>query len=122
MKNELERSREGLTRRDFLAAAALAGWATRAAGAWPQDSRRISTRFVGDAFERGHHWVKPDREFDPSKLQIGRTEKKRVVVVGGGIAGLVAAWRLLEAGVDDFVVLELEDKPGGLARSGLMGK
>ncbi|MGH9823328.1 MAG: flavin monoamine oxidase family protein [Blastocatellia bacterium] len=41
-----------------------------------------------------------------------------VVIVGGGIAGLSAAWRLQKAGFDDFVVLELEEAPGGTARSG----
>src|SRR5207248_2573808 len=42
--------------------------------------------------------------------------KKSVVIVGGGIAGLSAAWRLLRAGFDDFVLLELEPKPGGTSR------
>jgi protoporphyrinogen/coproporphyrinogen III oxidase len=37
----------------------------------------------------------------------------RVCVIGGGIAGLVAARRLLEAG-DDPVVLEAADRPGGV--------
>ncbi|MCA9211596.1 MAG: FAD-dependent oxidoreductase [Planctomycetales bacterium] len=44
------------------------------------------------------------------------------VIVGGGIAGLSAAWRLQEAGVSDFVVLEIEDKPGGTALSGEVGE
>jgi hypothetical protein len=41
-----------------------------------------------------------------------------IVIVGGGIAGLSAAWRLLQAGFEDFVLLELEPAPGGTARSG----
>ena len=41
-----------------------------------------------------------------------------VVIVGGGVAGLSAAWRLLRSGFRDFVVLELEREPGGTARSG----
>ena len=41
-----------------------------------------------------------------------------VVIVGGGVAGLSAAWRLLRSGFKDFVVLELERDPGGTARSG----
>jgi phytoene dehydrogenase-like protein len=41
-----------------------------------------------------------------------------VVIVGGGIAGLSAAWRLRRRGMDDFVVLELEDRPGGNSRWG----
>lgn len=41
-----------------------------------------------------------------------------VVIVGGGVAGLSAAWRLVNSGFEDFVLLELEPAPGGTARSG----
>lgn len=41
----------------------------------------------------------------------------RVVIVGGGFAGLFTASRLLAAGVDDVVVVEASDEPGGVARS-----
>ncbi|GAA0722748.1 protoporphyrinogen oxidase [Dactylosporangium roseum] len=42
---------------------------------------------------------------------------KRVVVVGGGIAGLAAAHRLAGAGVD-VVVVEQGERPGGKLRTG----
>ncbi len=45
-----------------------------------------------------------------------------VVIVGGGIAGLSAARRLRQAGLQDFVVLELENVAGGTARSGSDGR
>ena len=43
------------------------------------------------------------------------TEKRRVpiAIVGGGIAGLSAAWRLARSGVRDFEIYELEARPGG---------
>ena len=41
-----------------------------------------------------------------------------VVIVGGGVAGLSAAWHLQRSGFNDFVLLELEKAPGGTARSG----
>src|SRR5215468_3750816 len=41
-----------------------------------------------------------------------------VLIVGGGIAGLSAAWRLLRAGFDDFALLELEPEVGGTSRYG----
>lgn len=41
-----------------------------------------------------------------------------VAIVGGGAAGLSAAWRLQQGGLDDFVVLELEPVTGGTSRSG----
>ena len=41
-----------------------------------------------------------------------------LVIVGGGIAGLSAAWRLQQRGFRDFVLLEMEREAGGNARSG----
>lgn len=47
-----------------------------------------------------------------------RWQETDVVVIGGGISGLAAAWRLRRSGLDQFVVLELETAPGGTSRSG----
>jgi phytoene dehydrogenase-like protein len=44
------------------------------------------------------------------------------VIVGGGIAGLTAAWRLRRAGLNDFVLLEIDAVPGGTSRSGKLGE
>jgi NAD(P)-binding Rossmann-like domain len=41
-----------------------------------------------------------------------------VVIVGGGVAGLTAAWHLQKSGFQDFVLIELEKAPGGTSRSG----
>jgi protoporphyrinogen oxidase len=41
----------------------------------------------------------------------------RIVVIGAGPAGLGAAYRLHERGISDFIVLEAEAQPGGLAGS-----
>ncbi|HRD65430.1 MAG TPA: NAD(P)-binding protein [Candidatus Competibacter sp.] len=41
-----------------------------------------------------------------------------VIIVGGGIAGLSAGWKLLKSGFTDFAVLELEPEVGGNARYG----
>ena len=45
-------------------------------------------------------------------------KKGGTVIVGGGVAGLSAAWRLKRSGYEDFVILELESAAGGTARSG----
>jgi hypothetical protein len=45
-------------------------------------------------------------------------QQTRVVIAGGGVAGLSAAWQLMNSGFEDFVLLELEPAPGGTARSG----
>ena len=47
-----------------------------------------------------------------------RDERIPLVIVGGGIAGLSAAWRLQKRGFRDFVLLEMNDQAGGNARSG----
>lgn len=41
----------------------------------------------------------------------------RVVVVGAGLAGLLAASELLDAGVEDILVVDRAQGPGGLART-----
>lgn len=47
-----------------------------------------------------------------------RTVNTPVVIVGGGMAGLSAAWWLDKHGFRDFVVLELEKEAGGNSRFG----
>src|SRR5215510_9655423 len=44
--------------------------------------------------------------------------KVPLVIVGGGVAGLTAAWRLQNSGFKDFTLIELESAPGGTSRSG----
>jgi phytoene dehydrogenase-like protein len=45
-------------------------------------------------------------------------KSREVVIVGAGISGLAAGWRLKHAGFDDYSILELEPVAGGTARSG----
>ena len=97
-----------LGRRKFLesGSAALVGLSLKS-------EKRIEGSFVNDSFQMGH--LLRDRvAFPPSK----RTEKFPVVIVGGGIAGLSAAWRLRKRGFTDFVLLEMNSQPGGNARWG----
>lgn len=44
--------------------------------------------------------------------------KHQCVIVGAGVAGLSAAWHASRRGLDDYLVLELEQEPGGTSRSG----
>jgi len=76
------------------------------------NGRRIAGTIVGGAQDRGHRLR---AGFHPEPA---RSEDVPVVIVGGGIAGLTAAWTLERAGFHDFVILELEDVAGGTARSG----
>jgi glycine/D-amino acid oxidase-like deaminating enzyme len=93
------------TRRRFLSAALI--------GLTAKAGRRVDGQFVNDAFPLGH------RIRDRSKFAApSRTEKVSIVIVGGGMAGLSAAWRLVKRGFRDFVLLEMEAQPGGNSRWG----
>jgi glycine/D-amino acid oxidase-like deaminating enzyme len=70
--------------------------------------------WVGQSPERGHVIRDGARRAGP----VAETIKTRVAIVGGGVSGVAAAWRLRRAGVHDVRLLELEDALGGTARGG----
>ncbi|MCY0998240.1 FAD-dependent oxidoreductase [Myxococcus sp. MISCRS1] len=99
-----------LTRRELIAA--FLGSAV--ASACKRDAPRapIPGAVVDRAVEVGH-------KLRGGPLPVAQTvEPVDVLVVGGGIAGLSAAWRLMGAGVKDVRVVELEADVGGTSRSG----
>jgi monoamine oxidase len=78
----------------------------------------IEGGFTGIDVARGHAlrdeaWRSTDA---PSAAR-----RTRVLIAGGGVAGLAAARALRMAGVEDFVLLELEDQAGGNSRGGQVG-
>ena len=97
-----------LGRRKFLGvgSAALVGLSLKS-------EKKIEGSFVNDSFQMGH--LLRDRTGFPAAK---RVEKVPVVIIGGGIAGLSAAWRLRKRGFNDFVLLEMNQQPGGNARWG----
>ncbi len=96
------------SRREFLqsASAALVGLSLKG-------DRPIAGSFVNDSFQLGHQLR--DRASFPQPKQI---VKRSVVIVGGGIAGLSAAWWLHRKGFTDFVLLEMNEQAGGNSRWG----
>ncbi len=102
----------GISRRAFVAALAAAPFV--ACGR--KTERVVEGGFADDGGARGHRLR--DRASAPA---LRRTERVPLVIVGGGMAGLSAAWRLRRQGFEDFVLLELEDAVGGNARSGENG-
>ncbi len=94
------------TRREFLSAGLV--------GLLPKSTPRLPAGgFVNESQDLGHA-LRDSRL--PSSARASR--RVPVVIVGGGIAGLSAAWQLQRRGMGDFVILEFEDDPGGNARSG----
>ena len=59
---------------------------------------------------------------DGHRVKPTAAEESGVIIVGAGMAGLSAAWRLLEGGFDDFIVLEMEPTAGGTAHSDRYGE
>lgn len=101
------------TRRELLCS--LLGLPLAAAGCTsPSSSSLPDGQIVGIDPDRGHR-LRGGRRIVPGA---DAWQSKSVVIVGGGVAGLSAAWRLKRAGVDDFVILELESTVGGTSRSG----
>jgi predicted NAD/FAD-binding protein len=67
----------------------------------------ISGQIIGASSALGH------RLRDGSFPAPTQTIQKTAVIIGGGIAGLSAAWKLNKSGFDDFMLLELENHVGG---------
>lgn len=103
----------GWTRREllmtFLGASAAAGCSRRA-----PERALPPGELVGPSVDVGHR-VRDGLRLEPAA---DAWQDVSVVVVGGGVAGLAAGWRLARAGYSDFVLLELERETGGTARSG----
>jgi len=99
-----------MRRREFLAATSAAA-ALAACGAKAQPPLPPGA-LTGASEALGHRLRKPDF---PAPAETRRTT---VAIVGGGIGGLSAAWKLSRSGCDDFLLLEMESEAGGNSRSG----
>jgi glycine/D-amino acid oxidase-like deaminating enzyme len=97
-----------LNRRRFLSAALI--------GLTAKGERTITGAYVNDSFPMGHR-LRDHQPFKPSS----ETQRIPVVIVGGGMAGLSAAWELDRKGFHDFVLLEMEHQAGGNSRWGENG-
>ena len=102
-----------LSRRTFLVGSTLALGAACATPFIRSSKRRtFSGSIVGGNSALGH--ALRDGKLPP----VSETAEIGIVVVGGGISGLSAARQLQRNGFSDFVLLELESRPGGNAISG----
>ncbi|MDQ0588405.1 FAD-dependent oxidoreductase [Variovorax paradoxus] len=101
-----------MQRRDFLGVAAGA-LALAGCEAPPPP---IEGGFTGIDVARGHAM----RDGTLTSQVPATVKRTRVVIAGGGVAGLAAARALRLAGIEDFALLELEDVAGGNARGGMV--
>jgi len=95
-----------LSRRELFLAPALIGLGRKT-------DRKITGGFVNDSFFLGHR-LRDRAAFHTPAQQL----RVPIVIVGGGMAGLNAAWHLDKRGFRDFALLEMEPQAGGNSRWG----
>jgi glycine/D-amino acid oxidase-like deaminating enzyme len=103
-----------VSRRTVIAGSVTAAAAIGAgAVAWQGRDKVMPGTLSGADFIRGHR-LRDGATFPAPKREV----RTGIAILGGGVAGLSAAWALAEAGMSDFRLIELEDRTGGNARSG----
>src|SRR6266576_1282528 len=102
-----------LTRRELLTA--FLGAPLAMAACRSDNSRTFPDgEIIGQSVSLGHV-LRENRNFE---VPPDNWRSARVAIIGGGVAGLTAAWKFKKDNFDDFVLLELEKEIGGTARSG----
>ncbi len=102
-----------LSRRQLLAAGVAAMTAKVEGCVYGSRAAGITGEFVDDGHSPGHRL----RDCDPFPPPAQRV-RIPLVIVGGGVAGLSAAWQLHKRGFHDFMLLEMQQQAGGNARAG----
>ncbi len=106
-------SARNFTRRDVLAA--LLGVPVALASCNSNKKPPLPPGEIIGASDIAGHRLRERINITPSSDQ---WQRAKVVIIGGGVAGLTAAWHLIKSGFEDFILIELEREPGGTARSG----
>ena len=101
-----------MDRREFLASLAAAGLATLPGCGSAAKPPLPSGELSGAAMDLGHLLREPN--FPPPS----ETRRVPVAIIGAGIGGLSAGWKLAKSGFNDFLMVELESEPGGNSRAG----
>jgi hypothetical protein len=83
----------------------------RLSGSGPES--QVRGRIVGGNFQQGHRIR--DKAFQSAAFP-SATLKTKVLILGGGVAGLSAARYLHKRGIEDLRIFELEDRLGGNSR------
>ncbi len=101
-----------MDRRDFLASLAAAGLVALPGCGSTAKPPLPPGELSGTSMDLGHLLREPN--FPPPS----ETRRIPVAIVGSGIGGLSAGWKLAKSGFNDFLMVELESEPGGNSRAG----
>ena len=101
-----------MRRRDFIASLAGVGLASVSGCGAPAKPALPPGELTGTSLELGHRLREPN--FPPPS----ETRRIPVLIVGAGIGGLSAGWKLAKSGFKDFLIAELEANVGGNSRAG----
>jgi phytoene dehydrogenase-like protein len=82
-----------------------------------ENPRQFTGEIVGANVDFGHRL----RGGLNIEIPADKWRQVSVAIVGGGIAGLTAAWKLRQKSFTDFTLLELEKEVGGTSQSGAAG-
>lgn len=93
------------SRRRFCSAALI--------GLTAKADRPIAGGYVNESHAAGHR-IRDHAKFNPAR----ETRRTKIAIVGGGMAGLSAAWWLDRKGFRDYLVLDGEPQAGGNSRYG----
>jgi hypothetical protein len=101
-----------MDRRDFLASTLAVSAASLAGCANPSVPPLPPGALYGASLDIGHRLREPN--FPPPD----ETRRVPVAIIGAGVGGLAAGWKLAKAGFGDFLMVELEAEAGGNSRAG----
>ena len=78
----------------------------------------IPGEIVGEPSGIGHLVRRPLTE---TLIPPPTSKRHSAIIIGGGVSGVSAGWKLARSGVTDFVILDLGDQLGGTAIAGNVG-
>ncbi|MCP5268501.1 MAG: NAD(P)-binding protein [Zoogloeaceae bacterium] len=102
-----------MDRRHFITGLGAVAGSTLLPACSPKAGKPIPPgRLLGSSLTLGHR-LRSGAFPEPSE-----TRRLPVVIIGAGIGGLSAGWKLKRAGFEDFLLLEMESEAGGNSRAG----
>lgn len=105
-------SEDRFSRKIFLSVLGLCALLLGAAGFFRFRRKRQEGKIIGPNREAGHRLRQPRSDFQPQ----GNPIRTKIFVAGAGISGLASGYYLSQFGIQDYILLDLENEAGGNSR------